>query len=326
MIIDSTNKHLKVAHMGVAYLGPKASFSHQAALAVFRDSTVKLEAVSSFAGIFDVVQSGKFEYGIVPFENSSNGSVMAVLDLLGDREAKHSDVRVCAEYYLPVQHQLLVKAPDSGALSLEDSLKSIRKIYSHPQVWGQCSAFLSRPVCRSIATQDCSSTSEAARLVSESEPGTTAAIASDLAATEFRLQTLVPNIEDRDDNTTRFFVLRKAGTYRLPPLPQDGLETQNYKNLVLFTIDHEQAGTLAEALSVFKRHNFNLTSINTRPSRLRPWHYIFFTECWQAYNEGGANAIRDMIADLDTVASSCRHVGAWKDQSNIAQGRAEQSD
>ena len=300
--------------MKAAYLGPNASFSHQAALQIFRNSATQLQALPTFADIFEDVQSLQYEYGVVPIENSSNGSVVQSLDLLADRQLKYRDVKVCAEHYLPVHHQLLIKQTGQDATrqpELEKALMRIQKFYTHPQAWGQCSAFLSRLECRSIARQDCSSTSEAARIVSENEAGTCAAIASELAAEEYGLVRLAHDIEDKGDNTTRFFVVARVGATLSQSTLEDG---RFHKHLVSFTIDHESPGALADALSIFKKHDFNLTSINTRPSRLRPWHYIFFGECEQRHRHYRADAITSLISNLGDVALSSRHLGSWEDQ------------
>ncbi len=304
--------------MKAAYLGPKASFSHQAALKVFQHTPLQVEALPTFADIFEGVQSSQYDYGVVPFENSSNGSVVQLLDLLADRQMKYGAVKVCAEHYLAVHHQLLVKQSGQDATQgtdLAKALKCVKKFYSHPQAWGQCSAFLSQPECRPIARQDCSSTSEAARVVSEVEEGTSAAIASELAGEEYGLVRVADNIEDQRDNTTRFFVVARAGTNPPDPRPgKDTKETTHYKNLISFTIDHGSPGALAEALSIFKKHDFNLTSINTRPSRLRPWHYVFFAECERTYQKHSEDALKSLISALDDVALSSRHLGTWEDQ------------
>src|SRR5665213_2004840 len=140
----------------VAYLGPPASFSHQASLGVFPpdapDASATLNATPSFAEIFAAVQSSQARpdpsnvtYGVVPVENSSNGSVVQLLDLLADHEGRHADVKVCAEYYLPVHHCLLVFRQSNGINSSPPTpgkFLAISKLYTHPQVWGQCNRFL----------------------------------------------------------------------------------------------------------------------------------------------------------------------------------------
>lgn len=306
--------------MRAACLGPKASFSHQAALEIFGGSTTQIETLPTFADVFEGVQLSQYEFGVVPFENSSNGSVVQLLDLLADRQLKYADLKVCAEHYLPIHHQLLVKRSSQDSknqVGLEGALKRIKKFYSHPQVWGQCSTFLSRNDCRPIARQDSSSTSEAARVVSEDDAGTCAAIASELAGNEYGLVRLAQNIEDTGENTTRFFVVARAGvTFSRPVSDHRTGNSAIFKNMVSFTIDHESPGALANVLSVFQKHEFNLTSINTRPSRLRPWHYIFFAECEQLRPRHSADAILILISDLDHVALSCRHLGSWEDQLN----------
>jgi prephenate dehydratase len=307
--------------MKAAYLGPKASFSHQAALEIFLNTNVQAEALHTFTDIFEGVQSSRYEYGVVPFENSSNGSVVQVLDLLADRQAEFIAVNVCAEHYLSVHHQLLVKQSETDTSrrpGLEQTLKRVKKIYTHPQAWGQCSAFLSRAECRSIVRQDSSSTSEAASVVSRNEPSTFAAISSELAREEYGLFNIAANIEDEGDNTTRFFVIARQGT-DLSSIQShqhhDCGKLQLSKTLVSFTIDHDLPGALADTLSIFRRHHFNLTSINTRPSRSTPWNYIFFAECEQISQQGESGAVESLLQDLDAVALSCRQLGTWSDQS-----------
>lgn len=306
--------------MTAVYLGPRASFSHQAAIEIFRDRAIQIEAVPSFADVFEGIQSSRYDYGVVPFENSSNGSVVQVLDLLADRQSNYSAVNVCAEHYLPVHHQLLVKLSDSDARhrpDLGETLKFVKKFYTHPHVWGQCSSFLSRPECRTVARQDSSSTSEAAMVVSENEANAFAAISSELAAKEYGLVNVAANIEDQGDNSTRFFILARAGIH-LSQSPSQRINDAGYpqltKSMVSFTIEHGSPGALADALSIFKKHDFNLTSINTRPSRQRPWNYIFFTECEQTRQQRGPDAVGSLLSDLGEVVLSCRHLGSWPDQ------------
>lgn len=169
------------------------------------------------------------------------------------------------------------------------------------------------------------STSAAAQLVSrEDEPnlGTAAAISSKLAGQKHNLTCLAENIEDEPgSNTTRFFVVRN----RQHPAP--GLEHylnssrqgQKYKSLITFTIPHTKPGALADALAVFKQYHFNLTSIDTRPSRKRNWQYVFFVECEEADVDTGSvhaeeDNLKNLLADLRKFTESLRHLGRFQDR------------
>jgi prephenate dehydratase len=333
----------------VAYLGPPASFSHQAAHNFFAQlqsrflnpkgtPPVGLIPHPSFASVFAAVQTSSTDspvYGIVPFENSSNGSVVQLLDLLADREGRYSDVRVCAEYYLRVRHCLLGRKQPLGSAGgqekdKEDALKRVEKLYTHPQAWSQCSAFLERHF-KGVEKYDVSSTSGAAEKVAQEEAttldghGRSAAIASQLAAEVYGLDVLKEGIEDQGDNVTRFFVLRREfnnGQERhIAEVNEvdvvDTATPKKWKSLISFTIDHGAPGALADALGIFRKHAFNLTSIDTRPSRVRPWHYIFFVECEQAKRVSDAAdraGVDGIMSDLELRAHSCRHLGRWRDE------------
>jgi prephenate dehydratase len=276
-------------------------------------------------------------YGVVPFENSSNGCVVQLLDLLADREGRYGDVKVCAEYYLRVRHCLLGRKPPLHSVgggketNREDALKRVGKLYTHPQVWGQCTAFLDRHF-RGLERHDVSSTSRAAEMVAQEEPPASddgrdrrAAIASRLAAEVYGLDVLQEGIEDQGDNVTRFFVLRRElndGQQRhMAQVNEvnavDTATLNKWKSLISFTIDHAAPGALADALAIFRKHGFNLTSIDTRPSRVRPWHYIFFVECEQAKKVNDAvdkAGVDGIMSDLGLLAYSCRHLGRWRDE------------
>lgn len=162
------------------------------------------------------------------------------------------------------------------------------------------------------------STSAAALRVSQDKGGASAAISSVVAAEEHGLEVLGKGIEDMDDNCTRFFILRRhdddspecqiRGDARDSPA---GDGNGGYKTLVSFTIDHLLPGALADALMVFKAHGLNLTSINSRPSRLRPWHYVFFVEF-----EGrrGGSVVDGALKELAGRVEGWRWLGSWRDR------------
>ena len=259
------------------------------------------------------------------------------LDLFADREKHFSDIYVCGEAYLDVHHCLLGHSSNSlppGSMSgdansimdtpppmkpqaqpLKD-LRHVKRLLSHPQAFGQCEAFLSTYL-KGVERQDVSSTSKAAEMVSHDPTGTTVAISSEVAAQVQGLDILAKGIEDRDDNTTRFFFLCRAPYNEVSAGPvgqQDGESDQSWKTLVAFTIDHHAPGALADALMVFKTYSLNLTSINSRPSRLSPWHYIFFVEFVGRKAPDGHGRVNGALEKLRATTVDCRWYGSWIDR------------
>ncbi|KAJ5169137.1 uncharacterized protein N7482_004731 [Penicillium canariense] len=300
----------------VAFLGPPASFSHQAAAESFDKTDAELIPHVSFADAFTAVQQQAADYAVIPFENSTNGSVVQTLDLLADRNALYKDVKVCGEYYLTVHHCLLVRKGTypAGWAGYDGS---ITKLYTHPQAWGQCENLLSQHF-KGIERQDVSSTSKAAEIVAKETGERGAAIASKFAAEYHGVDVLKENIEDRADNTTRFLILRNVLAERSALLefekPNAPAAVITLKTLVSFAIDHSLPGALANALLIFKNHCLNLTSINTRPSLKRAWQYIFFVECGRTPSDGNEEAVLKALDDLRHATEFCRDWGTWKDQ------------
>jgi prephenate dehydratase len=266
---------------------------------------------------------------VIPFENSTNGSVVQTLDLLADRQGLNKNITVCGEYFLTVEHCLIIRREPSSTTatsdhSNEDIFKSITKLYTHPQAWGQCEKFLGR-YFKGIERQDVSSTSKAVEIVSKNDDDHhEAAIASRLAAEYHGAFVLQRHIEDRADNTTRFLILRNELSERSSSVTSllkttttnnINLETTKKKTLISFMIEHSAPGALADALSVFKKHGLNLTSINSRPSLVRPWQYIFFVECEHVFvpTADGKICTSDILKELGTICLSCRDLGTWVD-------------
>lgn len=286
----------------------------------------------TLVGVFEAVQSGAASLGVVPFENSTNGAVIFTLDLLADRQALHADITVCGEAYLDVKHYLLGRkaattdSPDLSGTSTPtssipplkprskplSSLKHIKRIYTHPQAFGQCEIFLGTYL-KGIERIDVSSTSKAAELVKEDVTGTSAAIASSLAAQIHGLDVLAKSIEDREDNTTRFFILRKG--------VEDATKHKEgaAKSLISFTVDHRSPGALADVLECFRRRKLNLTSINSRPSKVVPFQYIFFVEFEGSRLQDPEGRVRGALDELQTYAQSWRWLGSWEDRLSRAQ-------
>ncbi|KAK7715760.1 translation termination factor eRF1 [Botryosphaeria dothidea] len=316
-----------------------------AALDTFDESVYAFEPVVNIEDVFSAVQAGAADYGVVPIENSSNGAVVFTLDLFADLKDRYPHILICGEAYVRIEHCLLGFAPPSpptnassgAATPTRDApdptkprarpladLSRVRKLYSHPQAWGQCRGFLNAYL-RGVERQDCSSTSRAAEEAARDASGASAAVSSATAAKLQGLDFLAKGINDRDDNTTRFFVLRRregeeaeegAGEGFRPKGWAEGAggdgEMEAWKSLVSFTVDHNDPGALADSLAVFKPYKLNLTSINTRPSGVEKWNYIFFVEFRGRRLAGKEGAVNAALRDLGSVARSWRWLGSWE--------------
>ncbi|KAJ2161991.1 prephenate dehydratase [Coemansia sp. RSA 552] len=236
--------------VSVGYLGPPGTFSHQAAMKRFGDSI----GYVPYAKIEEVIVAAAKEevtYGLVPIENSTFGAVVQTLDAF----VAQPSVRIRAEVYLPVTQALLSRY----------QLSAIRKVYSHPQAFGQSRQWLDQHL-PGVPRVEVASTAKAAELAATENY--TAAVASEVCASLYQLDVVAKDITTATDNTTRFFVLGQSSD---KPTGDD-------KSLLMFTVDHREPGALCGALNVFATHGINQTAINSRPSRQRPWHYMFFVE------------------------------------------------
>ncbi|MFA5976248.1 MAG: prephenate dehydratase [Elusimicrobiota bacterium] len=243
----SLQKQLKVA-----YFGPEATFTHQAALRSFGHGA-QLYPVRTIPDVFAEVEKGRADYGVVPVENSTEGIVNHTLDMFVD-----STLSICAELELPIWQYLLGKA------ARYQGGRGVKVIFSHYQPLAQCRQWIEShlPGVRVVET---SSTSEAARLASKTVGGV--AIASRLAAELYGLDILASRIEDVKHNFTRFLVI---GTAEPQPTGRD-------KTSILFSVK-DRVGTLHDMLVPFKKYRLNLTKIESRPTRQRAWEYIFFVD------------------------------------------------
>ncbi|KAI7859532.1 Prephenate dehydratase-domain-containing protein [Circinella umbellata] len=250
----------------VAYLGPPGTFSHQAAYERLGDS-VAYVPVDQISAVFEAVEKKTTTYGLVPFENSTFGTVVETMD-----NFVKTSVRVRAETYLTV-HQCLLS---------NSKLEKITKVYSHPQGLGQTRQWLSThlPNAQLIPVK---STAEAAeQAAKEHDAG---AICSELCSSLYGLEILAKDIEDNSANTTRFLMIGTSSDNA----------TKDDHTLIHFTVDHRQPGALADGLKIFKDYNLNLFKIDSRPSGLRPWHYVFMVECSGHYqNEPLQKAVKEL--------------------------------
>jgi len=233
----------------VAYFGPEATFTHMAAREKFGSSTVFVP-LPTITDIFQEVSQHRANYGVVPIENSTEGVVGHTLDLLVE-----SDVRICAEVSLEVHHCLLSR---SGRFD------DIERIVSHPQALAQCRRWLASH-CSRVRVEEVASTAQAAHMAAED--GSLGAIASELAREVYGLELVKENIEDHANNITRFVVI---GDQESQPSGDD-------KTSVAFSVKDE-VGILHRMLDPFAKNRINLTKIESRPLKQKPWEYLFFLD------------------------------------------------
>ncbi len=264
----------------VAYLGPEATFTHQAGVEYFGLSA-KFVPVKFVEGIFEVVERGHVDYGVVPFENSTEGVVSRTLDAF----MEFPKVRIVGEVYLRVSHHLL---------TLSGDVHGVERIYSHPHAIAQCRKWLAS-VMPEAKVVYVSSTAEAAKMASE-DPSS-AAIASEMAATLYGLKVAVRNIEDQRDNYTRFLVV---GGELPPPTGDD-------KTSLIFSISDE-VGALRNILSCFSDRGINLTKIESRPSKKKPWDYIFYVDFRGHIEE---DRVREALECLEKRCVFVKHLGSY---------------
>ncbi len=231
----------------VAYLGPEHTYSHEAAINRF-GASAQFDPQPSIAAVFQALENERADYGVVPVENSTEGSVGLTLDLLTE-----TPLVIIGEILLPIRHALMAR---EGA--------SFIRIVSHQQSLGQCRNYLAAnyPHCDLEAVASNSFGAQRA-----AEDSTCAAIASVAAAKAYGLTVIAANIQDVAQNTTRFLVMGREST------PRSGAD----KTSLLFAVP-ERAGALHGALSLFSREKINLTMIQSRPQRERSWEYIFFVD------------------------------------------------
>lgn len=233
----------------ISCLGPEFSYSHLASIERFGQS-VEYTLVGGIPAVFEDVNRGHTEFGVVPIENSTDGRVADSLEMF----LRLPQLKICAEIRLRIHHNLLANCEQA----------EIRRIYSKAQALSQCRNWLSKNVPHA-ATVEVSSTANAARLA-QTEPGA-AAVASRQAAVRYGLRIMSENIEDFPFNETRFAVIGH----------QEAKRTGHDKTAIIFKVAHSP-GALADALNVFKQQKINLTWIESFPSRGEKPEYVFFAD------------------------------------------------
>lgn len=263
----------------IAYFGPEFTNTHIASMKKF-GSSVKYAACGTIRDVFSEVEKKRADYGVVPIENSIEGAVNYTLDMFMD-----SDLKICSEIYMDIAHNLI---------SRESSRAKIKRIYSNPQVFGQCRIWLETnlPDAELI---EVSSTSKAAEIASRQKGA--ACIASILAAKHYGLKVLEDSIQDSSHNVTRFLVIGKT----------EAKLTKEDKTSVMFSVK-DRSGALHDVLVPFKKYKINMTKIESRPSKAKAWEYYFFVDIEGHHTEA---KVTKALSELKKSCSYLKVLGSY---------------
>jgi chorismate mutase/prephenate dehydratase len=234
----------------VTYQGEKGAYSEMAVYKFF-GSKVEPVPLKDFREVFESVKTGTVPHGVVPIENSIEGSVNQNYDLF-----LAYDLKVCGEVAIKLAHVLIANP--------KTELENIKTVYSHPQALAQCRNYLEKHQWEIIPAYD---TAGSVKIIKEKNLTTAAAIASEKAADLYSMKILARNIADNPSNYTRFLVL---GT-------EDAAPTGDDKTSIIFSAKHAP-GTLYHALGEFATRNINLTRIESRPTKTTAWQYNFYLD------------------------------------------------
>ncbi|EOV1173814.1 prephenate dehydratase [Vibrio fluvialis] len=240
----------------VAFLGSKGSYSHLATREYFSRKNTELIELNceQFKEVTRTVESGHADYGVLPIENTSSGSINEVYDLL-----QHTTLYIVGEITQPIEH-CLVATKD---IRLED----LKVLYSHPQPHQQCSEFLSR--LKGVKLETCASTADAMKKVHELNRTDVAAIGNASSGKLYGLQAIQGNIANQTENHTRFIVVARKPVEVSPQIPAK-------TTLIMST--SQEAGSLVSTLLVLQRYGINMTKLESRPIMGNPWEEMFYVD------------------------------------------------
>ncbi len=255
--------------MKIAFQGEIGAYSESAVYSFFGPS-VEVKPYASLSEVFESVKNGENLYGVVPIENSIEGSVNQTYDLFLEY-----DLKVCGEILLRIDHCLIAHRGTR--------LNSIKTVYSHPQALAQCRKYLEKLGCRLISTFD---TAGSVKMIKEEGLKYAGAVASERAAEIYGMSVLSKEIGDTPNNFTRFFVLSK----------QDSPPSGRNKTSIIFSVK-SIPGALHHVLKEFATRNINLTKIESRPTKRTPWEYNFYLDFEGHRNEKKCQEALESIKD-----------------------------
>lgn len=263
----------------IGYLGPQGTYSEEAMLKHFGRSVAGVP-LSGIADIFSAVEAGDVRFGVVPVENSTEGSINHTLDLLME-----TPLQICGEVLLRIQHQLLSQC---------EELSQVKAVHAHPQSLAQCREWLDANLPNAVRISESSNAAAAAIAV---ENKSIAAIAGQSAGLRYKLQTLAKNIEDIKTNTTRFLII---GDQEVPPSGDDATS-------LLISAPHKPGG-LRSMLKPMEEAGVSLTRIESRPGRTAMWEYVFFIDV-KGHQED--STLKPVLEQLRNEAVGLRVLGSY---------------
>jgi prephenate dehydratase len=264
----------------VAFQGERGAFSEDAATKLFGKS-IDFVPCMRLKEAFELVSQDKVEFGVVPLENSQAGSINDTYDLL-----LVYPLNIFAEVILKVSHCLMALPGQK--------LEDIRTIYSHPQALAQCAEFLSKLKVEIMPSYD---TAGSAKMIGEKKLKNCAAIASKRAADIYGLEILAPEIETSANNYTKFVAVSR----------QKARPAQRNKTSLVFAAEHKP-GSLYRILGIFATRNINLTKLESRPSRTKPWEYVFYAD-FEGHLDG--EVYQEAIRELQRETTFIKILGSY---------------
>jgi chorismate mutase/prephenate dehydratase len=270
----------------VAFLGDKGSYSYLATLKYFSRRTGELMEIGcqSFAEIIQLVETNEADYAVLPIENTSSGSINEVFDQL-----QHTQLSIIGELTHPVQHALLV--------SKGEDISKITTLYSHPQVFAQCSHFLAE--LGNVEVKTCDSTSAAMLKVNELDSDTVAAIGSEAGGALYGLHAIKSDLANQKENHSRFIVVAR-NKVNVP------LQVPAKTTLVMSTV--QKSGALVDALIILKENNINMTKLESRPINGNPWEEMFYLDVEGNIQDG---PMQQALQDLQATTRYFKVLGCY---------------
>ncbi|TNH41562.1 bifunctional chorismate mutase/prephenate dehydratase [Photorhabdus luminescens] len=276
----------------IAFLGPRGSYSHIAARQYAARHFNQLIECSchKFQDIFSLVETGQADYGMLPIENTSSGSINDVYDLL-----QHTNLSIVGEITLPIDHCLLI--------ANDTTLSEIKTVYSHPQPFQQCSQYINQFPHWKI--KYCESTAAAMQKVAEQNSPEIAALGSEAGGALYQLQVLEQNLANQSHNITRFIIVARQ--------PIEVAEQVPAKTTFIMATG-QQAGALVDALMALKKHNIIMSKLESRPINGNPWEEMFYIDV-QA-NIRSIN-MQHVLKALAKITHSLKVLGCYPTESVI---------
>ncbi len=250
------NPDIQTPTVSVAFLGDKGSYSYLASHRYFSRRAEKIieSGCQNFSDILQQVESGQVDYGMLPIENTSSGSINEVYDLL-----QHTNLSIVGEITQPIEHCLLT--------SVNTSLEKIKTIYAHGQPFAQCSNFLDKQ--NDIRIEYCDSTADAMAKVAELKDESIAVIGSEEGGKLYQLHALEQSIANQDENHSRFILIARKAVDVAEQIPA--------KTAIILATG-QKAGALVECLLVLKEKGINMCKLESRPIQGRPWEEMFYID------------------------------------------------